>query len=102
MTAAQKSRFVCPGGDCQIPEHWSLATCQKCEDDKFFDDVDMNCTYHYGNLVDRGHTLGEFKSLANMYNGANYSESWALCTVPRGKRDDEFNIYVGRTQFARK
>lgn len=25
------SHFVCPGGDCEIPAHWSLAPCWECE-----------------------------------------------------------------------
>jgi hypothetical protein len=103
LTAAQRSRFVCAAGDCHVPEHWSLATCQECEDSNFYNDAAMNCTYHYGNLIDGGHSLKKFKAQAKRYSGANYSESWASCTVPRGAaRADLFNIFVRRTQFPRK
>jgi len=74
LTAAQRSRFVCAAGDCHVPEHWSLATCQECEDSNFYNDAAMNCTYHYGNLIDGGHSLKKFKAQAKRYNGANYSD----------------------------
>ncbi|KAF2006096.1 hypothetical protein P154DRAFT_456854 [Amniculicola lignicola CBS 123094] len=45
--AQLNNHFICPSGDCVIPEHWSLATQSMCDDAVTWNDTQMNCTYSF-------------------------------------------------------
>ena len=96
LTSEFESRFVCPAGDCRIPEHWSLATCGECQEGVTRDDTDMNCEYSYPSpkVIKVITDLQEFKEVVKLTKGEFYEDARLSCGVKRVRE------YIQFTKFA--
>lgn len=72
-SAGTKLHFQCPAGDCELPAHWSLATCVDCEK-SFLDQDALQCFYYiYRNNKIESASLEDFKRISIADGVSDYS-----------------------------